>query len=320
MQVVIIRLVLHLTPPTRSKDVIISQPHHLTTSVSAIMPPKAQLCLCKSHGCADTDRMSGITGQVLKGRYLGATEFRAHQRDEKSARRSACNLPLGIVENSSGTLGPGCPTHVLPTPLIHAHTSDTHTSDAADMPVSNSDALQQPVCQAEPTNNDISREISPHRPSVSEPPTEGLPSDSMPDAQEHHIMRIMQAIESCRLAFRSWQRVEISCQNLIFEEGSEEGSGGDPQPHPPLRADIMSNTPFIEYETVMFSLLDQIGKVKAGDYKECQVARQNVLSSIEDEIDRLRGVKLHVWRGQANCDGATNTSSSSRPLKIDTGT
>ena len=305
------------------------------------MPPKAQLCLCKSHGCADTDRMSGITGQVLKGRYLGATEFRAHQRDEKSARRSACNLPLGIVENSSGTLGSGYPIHVLSTPLIHAHTSDTHTSDThtsdthtsdthtsdthtsdthtsytTDMPVSNSDALQQPVCQAEPTNDDISCEISPHRPSVSEPPTEGLPSDAMPDAQEHHIMRIMQAIESCRLAFRSWQRVEISCEKLIFEEGS----GGDPQPHPPLRPDIMSNTPFIEYETVMFSLLDQIEKVKAGDYKECQVARQNVLSSIEDEIDRLRGVKLHVWRGQANRDGATNISSSVQPLKIDTGT
>ena len=295
------------------------------------MPPKVLLCLCKSHGCADTDRTSGITGQVLKGRYLGATEFRAHQRDDKSAKRSTCNVPLGIMESSSGAVAftsqhvapfseskPGSSGHPstinsLPTPLIHAHTSDT-----TDMPVSNADGLQQPACQAEPTNNDISCEISPHRPLVSESlaDTEGLPSDATSDTQERHNMQIMRAIESCRLAFQSWQSVDISCEKLIFEEGSE----GDPQPHLPLRTDIMSNMPFIEYETVMFNLLDQIEKVKTGEHKECQVARQNVLSSIEDEIDRLQGMKLHVWRGQADCDGATNISSSLGPLKVNTGT
>ena len=61
------------------------------------MPPtqsKSSLCLCKTHGCADADRTSTITGQALKGRYLGYTEFRAHQRDEKNAKRSERNLQL----------------------------------------------------------------------------------------------------------------------------------------------------------------------------------------------------------------------------------
>ena len=63
----------------------------------------------------------------------------------------------------------------------------------------------------------------------------------------------MQAIKSCQLDFQSWQRADIRCDELVFEESS---LGGDPPPHLPLRIDIMSNSGFIEYETVMFNLLD----------------------------------------------------------------
>ena len=75
------------------------------------MPPtqsKSSLCLCKTHGCADVDRTSTITGQALKGRYLGYTEFRAHQRDEKNAKHSERNLQLlgdASVENSTNLEG-----------------------------------------------------------------------------------------------------------------------------------------------------------------------------------------------------------------------
>ena len=109
------------------------------------------------------------------------------------------------------------------------------------------------------------------------------------DKQENQIM---QAVESCRLDFQSWQRADIGCDELVFEELS----GGDPPPHLPLRVDIMSNSRFIEYETVMFNLLDQVEKIKTGGRKECEVAKLNVSSSIEDELDRLRGLKLHAWK------------------------
>jgi hypothetical protein len=67
---------------------------HHPTQLIPVMPPtqsKSTLCLCKTHGCADADCTSTITSQILKGRYLGFTEFCAHQQDENSAKHSECN-------------------------------------------------------------------------------------------------------------------------------------------------------------------------------------------------------------------------------------
>lgn len=259
------------------------------------MPPKVQLCLCKSHGCADTDRMSGATGQVLKGRYLGAMEFRAHQRDEKSAKRSACNPTLGAVENTSNlkpaTFPPSSPSHPSNTPPIHAL---CHHPAAL--------AAEQSHDEGNPCNPAFAGQMN---------------ASTTADTQEHYIM---QAIESCRLAFQLWQCANIPCDELVFDEiPSREQQC---HPNPPLRVDIMSNTQFIEYETRMFSLLDQIDKIKTGDHKECHVAKKNVLSSVEDEVHRLQGLKLHAWKNRA-MDGSSDPTvpvSYLGSLKINTGT
>ena len=58
----------------------------------------------------------------------------------------------------------------------------------------------------------------------------------------------------------------------------------------------MSNSSFIEYKTVMFNLLDQVEKIKTGGRKECEVAKWNVSSNIEDELDCLQGLKLYAWK------------------------
>jgi hypothetical protein len=101
----------------------------------------------------------------------------------------------------------------------------------------------------------------------------------------------MQAIETCQLDFQSWQHADIACNDLVFEEPTS----GDPPSHLSLRVDIISNSYFIEYKTVMFNLLDRVKKIKTDGLKECMVAKLNVSSSIEDELDCLQGLKLHSW-------------------------
>jgi hypothetical protein len=127
--------------------------------------------------------------------------------------------------------------------------------------------------------------------------------------------QIIGAIESYRLDFQSWHSVDIGCEELIFEDISS----GDPPPHLLLRVDIMSNSHFIEYEMVMFNLLDRVEKIKTGSRKECEVAKWNVSSSIEDELDRLQGLKLHAWKSIN--DSFDCVAPHSGPFReIDTGT
>ena len=269
------------------------------------MPPtqsKSTLCLCKTHGCADADRTSTITGQTLKGRYLGFTEFRAHQRDENSAKRSErnrrqsgdasvephCSLETGQLITSS-SLSPISPTLAPPESIP----GDIDT-----------DVLPGPTADVEGHRRDEDEGSCPSNPADQ--------CTAPTNKQENQIMR---AIESCRLDFQSWQRVNIGCEELVFEDIS----GGDLPPHLPLRVDIMSNSHFIEYETVMFNLLDRVEKIKTGGRKECEVAKRNVSSSIEDELDRLRGLKLHAWK-RIN-DAFDCAAPHSGPFReIDTGT
>ena len=63
---------------------------------------------------------------------------------------------------------------------------------------------------------------------------------------------------------------------------------------------------FIEYEETMFNLLDRIEKIKTGDYQQCDIAKQNVFSSVEDELDRLQGLKIRAWRTQAMSTSASS--------------
>jgi hypothetical protein len=95
--------------------------------------------------------------------------------------------------------------------------------------------------------------------------------------------RIMQAIEGCHFDFQSWQCADISSDELIFEETPSL----EPPPHLPLRVDVLSNVGFIEYEETMFNLLDRIEKIKTGDYQQCDIAKRNIFSSVEDELHRL---------------------------------
>jgi hypothetical protein len=314
-----------------------------TIDLTGIMPPRirAQVCLCKAHGCANEDRTSSITGLVLKGRILSDMEFRAHQRDEKSVRRSARNPLLGPTEDGSGTAHPITHSESLPSPgslavsrpesaapqcppfsrepfrtpsgiscdtpphqPSHASTEDLdHENPSSDHATSQS-SVDQPSTQDHDKGNDGARKAAGHW--QGDPSTNTIPR------------RISQAIESCRLDFQSWQRADIPCDELVFEETTGEE---EPPPHIPLRVDIMSNTEFIEYEAVMFALLDRIDKIKTRGNEDCEVAKRNVLSSVEDEIDRLRGIKIHVWKSRAANGSQGSSIPRSGPFReIDTGT
>lgn len=297
------------------------------------MPPRvrAQLCNCTVHGCANADRTSNIiTGRVLKGRYLSDMEFRAHQRDEKSARRSARNPLLGPTEDLSGTAH--AMIHPLPSPDPPA-ISEPKTGSTQQLPLSeeavldsispNTLPLQMPLdALREDSGPENSPSYATSHYSVDQTSPQshdkGGPAAGQGNTPTNTLpRRIMQAIESCRLDFQSLQRADIPCDELVFEEtiGKEE-----PQPRIPLRVDIMSNAEFIEYEAVMFTLLDRIDKIETGAYDDCKVARQNVLSSIEDEIDRLRGIKLHVWNSQSTNGPSGSAVPLSGPFReIDTG-
>lgn len=50
----------------------------------------------------------------------------------------------------------------------------------------------------------------------------------------------------------------------------------------------------------MLGLLDRIEKIDAGADQQCRIAKKNIFSSVEDEILRLRGLKLHAWTVQEN--------------------
>ena len=258
------------------------------------MPPaqsKSTLCLCKSHGCADADHISTITGQALKGRYLGYTEFRAHQQDDNNARRSKRNPQLGdaSIENHSGP---------EPEQLI---------------PLSSLSTFSPTLTPPKPTPVDIDADIPPGSAAGVEL-CPSNPADQLTALTNEQEYRIMQAIKSCRLDFQSWQRADIACDGLVFEEPSS----GDPPPRLSLRVDIMSNSHVIGYEMVLFNLLDRVKKIKTGGLEECEVAILNVSSSIEDELDRLRGLKLHAWK--RTDDAKYCTAPRSGPFReIDTG-
>ena len=55
-------------------------------------------------------------------------------------------------------------------------------------------------------------------------------SDQWTSPTNEQENKTIQAIESCRLDFQSWQHVDIGCDKLVFEETSS----GDPPPHLPL--------------------------------------------------------------------------------------
>ena len=129
----------------------------------------------------------------------------------------------------------------------------------------------------------------------------------------------MQLIIDCRFDFHSWQRTDISCDGLVFD--SEATAMLDHSSHPPLRVDTLSNMHFIEYEEVMLGLLDRIDKIHTGADEHCRLTKQNLFSSVEDEIHRLRGLKLHAWKVQANSTAIVLPAPQSGPFReIDTGT
>lgn len=198
------------------------------------MPPKVQLCLCKGHGCVDADRTSTITGQILKGRYLGSEEFRTHQREEKFAKHSGHNLHQDAVENSFKakrpiTLSPLSPSSLMLDPS-KAALADTDADVLPGGPTTDAE-VQRPALDDE-GNESISN-----------------PAGAPTNVQENQTM---QAIESCRVDFQSWLHADIGCDELVLEVTSS----GEPPPHLPLRADVTSNSRFIQYEAMMFDLLD----------------------------------------------------------------
>lgn len=272
--------------------------------------PQAKVCLCKSYGCVDEVRPSRITGQILKGRYLTDTEYRSHQREETSLRLSGRRdpLPQQQVMPSDSSQSPPSAAPSFPPQTFH------HTSlivDAAPMaqqgplqPCCDSPLLTQPQGEdqdgldlVQPSADGHARHSAVANQSLAQGRDEGNPSTETPTSQRGVTQegRIMRSIENCRLDFHSWQRNNISSDELVFEETP----ALHPPPRLPLRVDMLANTKFIEYEELMFNLLDRIEKIKTQDYEHCDIAKRNIFSSVEDELHRLRGLKEYAWKRQA---------------------
>ena len=204
------------------------------------MPSKAQVCLCRSHGCADEVRTSRITGQVLKGRYLGDMEFRSHQRDESSFRLSGLREPLprwqamapdrsDTSQSLTSAAAPSSPPH--PSRQLISESFQNHTSLAIepepmapgshcipDTLLAYSSPSTQPEQSSEPpcALNSVATEPCPAQGHIERNLSAVNPTSQGKVTQEN---RIMQAIENCRFDFQSWQRANISSTSdeLIFE-------------------------------------------------------------------------------------------------------
>lgn len=77
---------------------------------------KVHVCLCTSHGCADAERKSKITGQILKGKYLGELEYRSHQRHEKALKLAASGSGSPCEQTSLSCSS----TPPIPEPLLNS--------------------------------------------------------------------------------------------------------------------------------------------------------------------------------------------------------
>lgn len=295
------------------------------------MPPKPRICHCRSQGCADAERKGTLTDQILKGRYLSEMEYRSHQRQEKASIRSGSG-PLQVESNGS-VLSPLPPSPLCsesPTPNILKSVSNHAVHMATPVMLQVSPAVS-------PQTETLYQSLSPNlkhplptcsvtKPQSVESPIEGnLLADPInhPDREPHQGVaqsHIMQLILDCRFDFHSWLRSDISSDGLIFEETAILEPTLSTR-HPPLRMDVISNVQFIEYEEIMLGLLDRIEKINTGADKDSGIAKRNLFSSIEDEIHRVRGLKLQAWKVQVKSTVITLPAPQSGPFReIDTGT
>lgn len=309
------------------------------------MPPKARICLCRSQGCADAERKSKITGQTLKGKYLSDEEYHSHQRQEKASKHSGSGPPQ-IASNSSegSTLPSSPPRSEPPTPIILESSSNCIATSVVPSPGMESlSQLRSPNLNALPLNNSslVAIRTQLQQPSEEQQgPIRSLDSHPLQTCSATHLQgarssvegptnqrggrgvahwqtHAMRSIVDCRFDFHSWLRADISCDGLVFEETTTL----EPSPHLPLGVDILSNMQFIEYEETMLGLLDRIEKINTGADEQCGIAKQNLFSSIEDEIHRLQGLKLHAWKVQVKSAAITLPAPQSGPFReINTGT
>lgn len=165
------------------------------------MPPKAFICHCKSQGCADAERKSKVTGQMVKGRILGDMEYREHRRYELASERSGSG-PLRVASNSSES-------------NLSPHPSTTPCSLT---PATSGSVLHRDGDSTLPTRFVTTLPVAPS-------PMEGN-SLTDPTNQRHgptveQESRVMQLIGDCRFDFHSLQRADISCDGLVFETAAE---------------------------------------------------------------------------------------------------
>lgn len=255
------------------------------------MPPKVRVCLCRSHSCMDEVCHSQVVGQYLKGRYLSDTKFQSHQWDEIGFSLSGQSETLPrwqlIPSESSQTLPSTAPPFA----------TFSRVSDASFSCPSLTEKL---FGQDQDWLDWIQPSVDGHTPNFAAAKQGhilGNHSAETPTIQRGFTQEdcIMQAIEGCHFDFQSSQHADISSDELIFEETPTL----KPPPHLTLRRDALSNMGFIEYEEMMFNLLDIIEKIKTGGNQQCDITKQNIFSSVKDELHRLWGLKEHSWKTQA---------------------
>ena len=311
------------------------------------MTPRVQICHCQSYGCANAERKSTITGQILKGRYLSDGEYRTHQRHEMARKRSRRETSQ-VASNGSDQPPPPLALCRLPPSIFESesvqHRAVVSTAHLPDTSIaSQPDALSpehplKKMCPQRPSELvketlRASQRANGHTPLPIRPVTNLEPRPTQnpldvrlstaPTNQKNELAvsqeaRTMQIILDCRFDFHSWQRDDISCDGLVFGETAV----SEPSSHPPLRVDILSNMRFIEYEENMLSLLDRIEKINTGADEQCRTAKHNVFSSVEDELHRLREMKLYSWKLQLkSANTVVLPAPQSGPFReIDTGT
>ena len=105
---------------------------------------KVHVCLCTSHGCADAERKSKVTGQILKGTYLGELEYRSHQRHEKALKLAASGSGSPCEQTSlSCSSKPS-----IPEPLLNSIVPQPSTEILCQLP--STDVLSESLDQTSP--------------------------------------------------------------------------------------------------------------------------------------------------------------------------
>jgi len=101
------------------------------------------------------------------------------------------------------------------------------------------------------------------------------------------------ALEECLSVFHSGLLQDISTEDLVFCEPSEDD---DPLIPPPLQPLAVANNQFLEYQNWIIKLYCETSKLDCGNLERCQVIWGKLINELRDEWIRLDDLKCRAWQ------------------------